>query len=544
MKTRQFGVTTILASGIIVVTLTALGLFWARWLCVLQRGMLLPESARQAAVDVSSLLQAGAQGEPNAGVSFQVEARMRQAQPALVGSGLLRSWESQMPGRPDSLVYRWEGQSAGFCVHYDFALGQMVYETSQRPLQADGTRAPRQSFISYAGPNGVADAPEERLGRFLAPVVERFELYPQLVYDRAVHRFFAIDWLTRTVRRGPELPQDGAYRPVQIRVLAKNLEASLIQPFIRRENDRHNRILLPDYFSVSSPVLILDASGRIDLFDAQTLHFVGTAGRLTTPTPFFGSPQPAKPEDVLAYEVSPIGLPQEDGSGRRTYGGCVAATLARDGTGMRLDVYDAHGQLVGSDETGIPQYVENARGEMTRGQSIPSAEAVYDHLPGGEILAVVQFTLESLHPPVLLALSHWAAPYLGSTAGYRSIFLLPDSFVAMSARDSEIGRLARFFRACLLVFPAVLLALQFAWFVARDGEKMGLSKNARAVWVAGTVLFGLPAYITYRLMRPKATLVTCTNCGKSRRPDMGPVPPLRQRVDRARADPARVACEG
>jgi uncharacterized paraquat-inducible protein A len=36
----------------------------------------------------------------------------------------------------------------------------------------------------------------------------------------------------------------------------------------------------------------------------------------------------------------------------------------------------------------------------------------------------------------------------------------------------------------------------------------------------GTIAFGLTAYITYRLTQPKITLVTCTNCGKLRRPDM------------------------
>jgi hypothetical protein len=253
-------------------------------------------------------------------------------------------------------------------------------------------------------------------------------------------------------------------------------------------------------------VLVLDASGRIDLFDAQTLHFVGMAGRLMSPTPLFGSSRQAEPDDVLAYEVSPIGLLCDDGSDRRTYGGCVVATLAREGTGMRLDVYNAHGQPVGSDETHIG--------------SIPSAKAAYFHLPSAQVLTLVKFTLENLHPPVFLVLSHLAAPNLEATAGYRSIFLLPDSFVAMSARDADVGRVARFFRALLLVCPALLLAMQLAWFVTRDGRRMGLSKNARAAWVAGTMVFGLPAYITYRLTRPKATLVTCANCGLGRRPDM------------------------
>jgi hypothetical protein len=253
MKTRRLGVINILATGVIVVILTAVGLFWARWLCGMQRDVLLPESARKAAVDVLPLLQSGAKGEPNASASFRIEAYMRQVHPALIGSGLLQSWESQMPGGPKSLIYRWEGQSEDFCVHYDFALGQMVYEGSERPLKADGTYAPRRPFVYYAGPKGIAETSDENLGRFLSPVVERFELNPQLVYDRAVRRFFAIDWSARTVRKGPELPNDGTYRPVQIRVLFKNLDVSMILPFVRREDHRRNQVLVPDYFSVQKP---------------------------------------------------------------------------------------------------------------------------------------------------------------------------------------------------------------------------------------------------------------------------------------------------
>jgi hypothetical protein len=55
--------------------------------------------------------------------------------------------------------------------------------------------------------------------------------------------------------------------------------------------------------------------------------------------------------------------------------------------------------------------------------------------------------------------------------------------------------------------------------VTRDGARLGLPTNTRAAWVAGTVLFGLPAYITYCLTRPRLTLVTCANCGVGRRPD-------------------------
>jgi hypothetical protein len=68
--------------------------------------------------------------------------------------------------------------------------------------------------------------------------------------------------------------------------------------------------------------------------------------------------------------------------------------------------------------------------------------------------------------------------------------------------------------------PAIILAIVLAHIVNKDAVVVGLSKNARLYWVFGTLAFGPVAYITYRLTRPKMTLVTCQNCGKPRRPDM------------------------
>ena len=52
-----------------------------------------------------------------------------------------------------------------------------------------------------------------------------------------------------------------------------------------------------------------------------------------------------------------------------------------------------------------------------------------------------------------------------------------------------------------------------------DARKIGLSAWARRVWMMGTFLFGLPAYVTYRLMRPKCVLAICRECGRGRRVD-------------------------
>jgi uncharacterized paraquat-inducible protein A len=67
---------------------------------------------------------------------------------------------------------------------------------------------------------------------------------------------------------------------------------------------------------------------------------------------------------------------------------------------------------------------------------------------------------------------------------------------------------------------SLILSVWLARKVWKDAKLIGLSSRAGKLWIAGTIAFGLPAYITYRLTRPKETLVTCQNCGKMRRPDM------------------------
>jgi ribosomal protein L32 len=87
------------------------------------------------------------------------------------------------------------------------------------------------------------------------------------------------------------------------------------------------------------------------------------------------------------------------------------------------------------------------------------------------------------------------------------------------ARDYEGNIFYMFLIVFLLMLPGILFAGLLGWRVARDAAIIGLSHKARRFWLAGTLIFGLPAYITYRLTRPKVTLVTCANCGKPRRPD-------------------------
>jgi hypothetical protein len=524
MKSCKRATVNVLVTGVVVIILMSLGLFWARWLCALQRADLLAEADRKATVALPLSLSSMRAGEdPNVRFPRYLAAEMAPRPPSvtcLFGLGAVQYVEQHLPGGPGSDVYRWNSQPDGISVYYDRSLGLIVYQGLESHQQrADGRPAWRW-FACYAGPEGIGEKPEEKLGRFTSPVADRSMLHPQIVYDPVLRRFFAIEWSEQKLRQGPPLLPNDTHEPVQIRTLQRfPVSLDLVPNVTPRETQRDRSVLLGAFFSTGDRLLVLDRSGRVDLLDSQTLTFVGMAGRLGSPAPLFGFPRPTRPEDVLSYTVSPIGISRGTAGQGRTYAGCAVATISREATGLRLDVYDANGQSVGGDDMGLRPCAETADGKITRGQSIPSTKAAYSHLPGAQVLTLAKFTLENLHPPVFLLASYLDGPHVAATTGYRSLFLLPDSFVAMSARDAHAGRIERASRAFLLALPAFLLSLLLAWRVTCDGARLGLSKNARAAWVAGTVALGLPAYLTYRLTRPRVTLVTCANCGLSRRPD-------------------------
>ena len=130
-----------------------------------------------------------------------------------------------------------------------------------------------------------------------------------------------------------------------------------------------------------------------------------------------------------------------------------------------------------------------------------------------------KYLIESLHPPALTLASFFTAYSFEAGATHRALFLMPNSFVALQ-RDREASLFVQFLWALLFMVPALLFAGFLAWRVVRDAEVVGLSRRARWLWLLGTIAFGLPAYITYRVTRPRAALTRCRNCGEFRSVEM------------------------
>jgi hypothetical protein len=530
MNARKHGLTNIVAVGVVVLLLTSLGLFWARCLCGTLRHEVLSEMAGPVTIRPSHLLPGETEHDPNSAWLSSVQARTPAWDPLLAGLGIVRYVETHRPGGSRSDIYRWSRAPDETWIYFDRSLGLIVYRGKELWRRGGGTTAAREVTL-YAGPEGMSTTPDEQLGRFVQPLGD-FTGQPWIVYDSGLRRFFVIkDW-QHIVERGPQLPPNDTHRPVQIGLLAKNplsLEFGvLFGPSSRRastdassgETDAgrspHPAVwYLP---LLEGRALVLDASGRIDLLDLDTLEFVGTVAHLPRPAALFSAQGVAAPQDVAAYAVEPVTQTagHENRGDRRPYVGCAVATLSADATAVRVEVFDPNGQALASGQTEFAPYL---RVEEQRTKRRVAVESAYFDVPGAAAVTGLKFALESLHPPVLLLLSYFTAPHFEATAGYRSLLLLPSSFVALKARDTRTGPVGRFMGAEMLMLPAFFLALVLAGLVARDGARAGLPKNARTMWAAATLVFGLPAYITYRLTRPGIRMVTCQNCGQMRRPD-------------------------
>jgi hypothetical protein len=155
-----------------------------------------------------------------------------------------------------------------------------------------------------------------------------------------------------------------------------------------------------------------------------------------------------------------------------------------------------------------------------RPRQIPSSEAAFFGRPWAPTVTSIRYLLENLHPPVLSLASYLTCWRYEATSGFRSIFILPNSFIAMEGRATEDNAYTRFWGALLLISPSLMLSFLLAWRIGKNATSLGYSQDAALGWAIATFAFGLVAYITYRLTRSKAALVTCANCGKPRRPDM------------------------
>lgn len=525
----------VLATGFVVLTLLSIPLFWLRFLCRVSLSERMP--VRNVSIEPSGYISPEMEGDPNLAQRSRVSATMRpELSMFLLGIVDYVLSRSSMPGNSNVYVARSKENWA----YFDEKSGQIIYRHTDAETVPDNSRLPKQ--VQYhIGPEGVSEIPDESLGRFVEPIIDLSWVYREssrnkpgdlILYDCRLRQFFKIDFDRPQVVKGPELGDDILYDPIRIGLLEKNqfyLDLDWLPPRMETSGYRYRRgryglqtgavIQSAQHHDAGPHLLVLDKSGRIDLLDKEKLQFVGTAGRLPQPATLFGDENSTMPDNMLSYQVKPLYLgaqidPNEsEGGGRQTpdpnslrYAGVYAASLSRDGTALAVATFD--------DEGHAKSWISGGR---RRGSS---PEMAYFGAAWAPMSTVGKYLTESLHPPILSVASCLTASAFEAGTGHRALFLLPNSFVAMNARDNRGQFDARLIATLMLISPSIILAAWLAFRVAKDAAAVGFSKNVRSFWALLTLALGLTGYITYRLTRPKITLVTCCNCGKPRRPDM------------------------
>ena len=527
---------TIIATGFTALVLFAIPLYFGRHLC---DGLLVTKMEASAKVSPSGLLSPEIENDPNVVDYSEVLGKIKLADwdthcavcklldscrlaftkhfqvshYFLKNSGIIEY--SQSLGRGERIAYLaslYNRPQSINIIHLDEVRGQLVYRhTSTDKRDNLFTCHWKDVAEIYAGPEGVSSDPDTT-GRFPSPIVN-FDpgptlpwvtsLRPCIVYDRDSRRFYAIDFERQIIRKGPKLP-DSSVQPANAGLLPQSEIYSPVEFYLPSTKNYRNRRPI-DVPKACFYLPILDASGRIDLLDLRTLTLIGPAGHLPRPRTLFGWAS-SKPRNLLDSDVDVVWLiPYSKLESTRLisrytskgFYGVVAASVSRQGMWTSVAVFDKEGNEIGT----------------------AHSKSDFLEMPWGPELTLTKYVLESLHPPVLTLASFFTAYSFEARSTHRAMFLMPNSFAAM-ARDYEGNLFYMSLIVLMLMLPGIIFVGLLGWRVARDAAIIGLSRNARRLWLAGTIVFGLPAYITYRLTRPKITLVTCSNCGKLRRPDM------------------------
>ncbi len=515
MKSQISYPVKVFATGFVVLTLLSTPLFWFRFLCERILVSRMPLEVRYVSIIPSGLVPPELENDPNVIIHSRVSARMKTEETAFLG--IIDYFQARSPGERHSNIYYYNKKDEDW-TYFDERIGLIIH----RETMHDKNRRLKKMQL-YVGPEGILETAEKSLGRFITPITDSTSWgWPlRTVYDKKLRRFFTIDFDKRTVVKGPQLGKDDPHKPVQIGRLSKN--PSFVQlhwsaPHIKVPDEEIERSPFKpttkpmpgtDYGRGAGPyLLVLDETGRIDLLDRQTLEFAGTAGFL--PRAQFSSTESATDADLLGYQAFALTSTTD-----KKYRGMCVASVCREGTALTLAVYDGEGKLVRRD------YSKDTKRDRWRNtQTIPSSRAVFFEVPWAPALTIAKYLTENLHPPLLSLVSYFTASSFEATAGHRALFVLPNSFAAMKGRDISENIGTRFYATLLMILPSIILAILLAWRVSKDATDVGLSEKAKLYWMLGTLAFGLTAYITYRLTRPKITLVTCANCGRLRRPDM------------------------
>jgi hypothetical protein len=554
----------IITTGIVVTVLFSLFLFWGRFFFWAKLINNMPEYSLRVMIGPSGLVP----GEPapqQVGSSIRSETIRSETMPpgpnepnfrfsqvyATMDRYAVRSkaigalWDitaEVLPFHANERVYYFHG-SSNYYLCLDKRSGLII---SHYKFFEPNDKSTSRETEFFAGPNGISEKAEPSLGRFYDPVVTTgWGPDRTVLYDKKMRRFYVINFDRGSVSKGLQLTEGDSREPIVMGGIEKwssnpalnvawgapelwNAEKGNAPELWKKGKWEEQRLFLPDdaqsgegyrYLNGNFShtfIPVLDKTGQIYIYHTKEGSLM-PAGYLPVPQSLFKSGQQngiANPRNVLAYEVVPIyaiqRLPADSNKTTNNfdtkYLGMNVACVSREGTAMAVAVFDPNGKLVYRGDTWI--------------NGISTAEHMYYSVSDAPSVTMFLFLLENLQPVTFEAASYLCGDYFEASAGHRALFILPNSFVGMLGRSTDEKLAPRPFVALLLMGPSLILSVWLACKVRKDAVLAGLSGTAKKWWTIGTIAFGLPAYITYRLTRHKEVLVTCQNCGKMRRPDM------------------------
>ncbi len=531
----------VITTGFIVLVVYSVVLFFGRLNCYEKLIGDMPEDWRRVTIcpsglvpgegepkqtkDILTYAEAGISNDPNMKLSafkYEMDNHYIQSESLGVIRGYIWNKGGWAFSSKDRIYYYYSSENDYLML--DRRSGQIVTSYISTTRGPDGKDISKVK-VYFAGPNGVSDKPSPSLGRFETPIVDNTSFYRRLgVYDAGQRRFYLINYKKEKIDASPQLPPDANIKPAAIGE-GEYLAGSWLPPMAKDVNDewRPKHTFLPAYtepnerwiyFNGATDYLsVLDKSGQI--YEVNTVDWsMRIIGHLPLPRSEFSyrpEDRVARPGDLSGYQIAPvyyvlIGINKDktwnEKDNVRYFGLCVVS-LSREGTAVAVAVFDPNGKLI-------------CRGDSKSTGGINTASAVYTR---SSAATTFLFLLENLQPVVFEAASYLCGDCIDASVGHRTLFILPDSFAGMLGRYNG-PKYDRPVFLPLLMGPSLILAVWLMLCVRKDAKTAGLSGKAIQWWTIVTFLFGLPAYITYRLTRPRETLVTCKNCGHLRRPDM------------------------
>jgi hypothetical protein len=325
----------------------------------------------------------------------------------------------------------------------------------QYNLHTGDEKYTQSEAVVYAGPNGMSKK-IDIVGRFSNVVMICNRSTTDLVYDKGTHQFYLLDFEKRIVKASRKYSTLNEHQIAEIFLTIYGVK-------IKDKTD--------NYIQLGNRALVLDKSGQLDWFDLEKMDFAGRAGYV----PNY--------DIAYAYRILPI---KE---------GLITASITKEiNPDMSVAVFES-GNLKNSQTKNTNQL----------------------YVPGGSSLLAGKCLVDNLYSPVLLLGTYAERVFFGIQADESSLYLPLNSIFVNMKREAPDSYWEHLGRLLLIFSPAWMLSYFLASRVKKNAISFGLSKPACLTWYLLTLFFGVPAYITWRIVRPKEVMVTCKNCGKLRR---------------------------